>query len=44
MYNICAEHFMLRDVKYIWKNIKYYELRWVLKVSVKIEINFKVVQ
>lgn len=31
MYSIFVEHFMVRDVKYIWQNISYQELRTVLK-------------
>lgn len=33
MYSIFVEHFMVRDVKYIWQTISYQELRLVLKVS-----------
>lgn len=33
MYNICVEHIMMRDIKYIWQNIKYHELESILKVS-----------
>lgn len=32
MYTIFVEHFMIRDVKYIWQNISYQELRQILKV------------
>lgn len=32
MYTISVEHFMIRDVKYIWQNISYQELRQILKV------------
>lgn len=40
MYNICVEHFMVRDVKYIWRNIKYYELKSILKVCIHIHLLF----
>lgn len=32
MYNIFVEHFMVRDVKFIWQKISYAELKTVLKV------------
>lgn len=33
MYDIIVENFMVRDVKYIWKNIKFSTLETILKVT-----------
>lgn len=33
MYNIFVEHFMIRDVKFIWQSISYAALKNILKVS-----------
>lgn len=33
MYNIFVEHFMVRDVKFIWQKISYAELKSVLRVD-----------
>lgn len=33
MYTIFVEHFMVKDVKYIWQNISYQELKSVLKAN-----------
>lgn len=38
MYNVYVEDFMVRDVKYIWKNMSYHDLKNVLKENRRIRV------
>lgn len=38
MYNVFVEDFMVREVKFIWKNMTYHDLKKVLKENRRLRV------